>query len=327
MKVKFNHFKTTLTFLIFTFINVLVIYLVFKSINQEIQEKSKSFSTNQKVFYSKIDKYESLLDSLNSKLNLIDETLGKIHDDIKMQKNPAMMYSLREKLIFQYPYDMESKFPALIWKAKKKKNDESYDFWIEKHPGFSMEIFDRNDAYILIMYLYKKIPEVIQTYKTLRKKDMEMFFFRFLILFAKGGVYFSESVIFKESIPNWIPENYLSSKIGLIIYIDFFNQKNKKNHSKKRIYKFNKNVFQSKVGHPVLREIIVKIVEKNNSKSKIEDFNFFTTQWNSNILKYLKNSSKFKLNYNFFEKIFINSETSILMNDVLILQKNKIKFN
>lgn len=83
-----------------------------------------------------------------------------------MSKSP-----LRDKLAYQFPYDVETKFPAYIWQTWKH-TPASGDFgenlrpaeasWSEKHPGFIHEVITDQVAVHLLRHLYASVPEVME---------------------------------------------------------------------------------------------------------------------------------------------------------------------
>ena len=91
-------------------------------------------------------------------------------------------------------------------------------------------------------------------------KSFKNGFFRYLILFAKGGVYADIDTFPIQPIPNWIPENVSPLDIGLIVGVESdSNSPNWRSESVRRL-QLGQFVMQSKPGHPILREIIAQIV-------------------------------------------------------------------
>src|SRR3954462_592069 len=94
--------------------------------------------------------------------------------------------TLYDKLAYQFPYDVESKFPAYIWQTWKY-TPASGDFadslrpaeasWTEKHPTFVHEVITDNLAVHLIRHLYASVPSVIEAYDALPLPILKADFF------------------------------------------------------------------------------------------------------------------------------------------------------
>ncbi|ODV81846.1 glycosyltransferase family 32 protein [Suhomyces tanzawaensis NRRL Y-17324] len=224
------------------------------------------------------DEFLTKLEKMNSKFfQLQDERLKKLErqnelllEQIKLLKNPPQQSSLREKLVYLYPYDPTVKFPAYIWQTwKHGLNDERFDElyregesqWAWKNPGFVHELFNDDTSHTMIKHLFKQIPEVIEAFESLPEVILRMDFFRYLILFAKGGVYSDIDTYPLQPIPNWIPENVLPDELGMIISIDTDSSSPDWKSESVRRLQFCQFVIQAKPGHPILREIIANIVE------------------------------------------------------------------
>ena len=83
---------------------------------------------------------------------------------------------LKDKLAYQFPYDVETKFPAYIWQTWKytpASGDFGENFrpaeasWSEKHPGFIHEVITDQVAVHLLRHLYTSVPEVLEAYNAL----------------------------------------------------------------------------------------------------------------------------------------------------------------
>ena len=183
----------------------------------------------------------------------------------------------RERLLFVYPYDSSVRFPAYIWQSwKHGLNDERFNEkyregesqWAWKNPGFVHELFNDDTAHTMIKFLYHQIPEVLEAYEAMPEVILRMDFFRYLILFAKGGVYADIDTYPLQPIPNWIPENVSPDELGMIVSIETdSNSPNWRTESVRRL-QFAQFVIQAKPGHPILREIIAQIIERTLQKRK-----------------------------------------------------------
>lgn len=232
----------------------------------------------QDEFLKKLEKLNKKLLSKQEELLLsLQEQNLQILQELKTMKVPSASLSIRDKLVYCFPYDPSVKFPAYIWQSwKHGLNDERFDKkyregelqWAWKNPGFVHELFNDDTSHTMIKYLYNQIPEVIETYESLPEVILRMDFFRYLILFARGGVYADIDTYPLQPIPNWIPENVSPNELGMIISIETdSNLANWKLESVRRL-QFGQFVLQSKPGHPILREIIAEIVETTLSKKR-----------------------------------------------------------
>lgn len=232
---------------------------------------------NQDEFLVRIDKMnQKLLQEQELRLGKLEKIQQQILSEIKALKTPPPRASIRDKLVFVYPYDPTVKFPAYIWQAWKfglnddrfeEKYREGETQWAHKNPGFVHELFNDDTAHTIIKYLYHQIPEIEETYIKLPEVILKMDFFRYLILYAKGGVYADIDTYPLQPIPNWIPDNVSPNELGMIFAIETdSNSPNWKQEVHRRL-QFGQFVIQSKPGHPILREVIARIVESTTIKS------------------------------------------------------------
>lgn len=223
---------------------------------------------------------EKLLEQQEKRLSQLEEDKSKLERQLNELKKPSPDLTLREKLAFVYPYDQNQKFPAYIWQTwKYGLNDDKFDKeykrgeeqWAIKNPGFVHEFFNDDTSNAIIRYLYMGIPEVVRVYNALPHVLLRADFFRYLILFAKGGVYADVDTNPLQPIPNWIPENVDPSELGMIIGIESDPiDKDWRKYYTRRL-QFANWVVQAKPGHPILREIIAAITDITLDKMRDGD--------------------------------------------------------
>lgn len=180
-----------------------------------------------------------------------------------------------EKLAYQYPYDVETKFPAFIWQTwKTTPADAGFDFrdqeasWTELHPGFIHEVITDQVAVHLLRLLYASVPEVLEAYHALPQAVLKADFFRYLILYARGGIYTDIDTYAIQSALSWIPPTVPQTSIGLVIGIEADpNRPDWADWYSRRI-QFCQWTIQAKPGHPVLRDIIVRITKETLKRKK-----------------------------------------------------------
>lgn len=183
--------------------------------------------------------------------------------------------SLYDKLAYQFPYDVESKFPAYIWQTWKwTPAHGEFEFreqeatWTEQHPGFIHEVITDQTAVHLLRLLYASVPEVLEAYEALPLPVLKADFFRYLILLARGGIYSDIDTFAIRSAVEWIPESVPREAIGLVIGIEADPDRPDWKDWYSRRIQFCQWTIQSKPGHPVLREIVSRITAQTLKRKR-----------------------------------------------------------
>ncbi|PGH12315.1 hypothetical protein AJ79_04381 [Helicocarpus griseus UAMH5409] len=222
---------------------------------------------------------------------------------------------LRERLRYQFPYDMKSKFPAYIWQTwKYTPASASFDeklrpyeaSWTEWHPTFVHEVITDEAVDPLLRYLFAAFPEILEAYHSLPLPVLKADFFRYLILLARGGIYSDIDTYVLKPAADWIPRHVDRSTIGLIVGIEADPDREDWYKWYSRRVQFCQWTIQSKPGHPVLRDVVATITEetlrmkkagilttKKMDKSIVE----FTgpAVWTDAIFRYFNNPQYFEL--------------------------------
>lgn len=179
--------------------------------------------------------------------------------------------SLRDKLAYQFPYDLETKFPAYIWQTWKYTPssgdfDESFRpaeaSWSEQHPGFVHEVITDTVALHLMRYLYAGVPEVLQAYEAMPMPILKADFFRYLVLLARGGIYSDIDTYALKSALEWIPAGVPHEAVGLVVGIEADPDREDWAMWYSRRIQFCQWTIQAKAGHPVLREVVARITQE-----------------------------------------------------------------
>ena len=248
--------------------------------------------------------------------------------------------SLREQLQYQYPYDLEGKFPAYIWQTWKytPASGEFADSfrgaeasWTEKHPGFVHEVVTDEAAVYLMRHLYASVPEVVEAYKALPLPVLKADFFRYLILLARGGIYSDIDTTALQSTTEWLPKEVPRSSVGLIVGIEADADRPDWDKWFSRRVQFCQWTIQAKPGHPVLRDIVATITQdtlrmkkqgilrnKKMDKSIVE----FTgpAVFTDAVFRYLNNPEFFKMDgKNITWEAFTGIEAPKKVGDVIVL--------
>ncbi|KAF2014659.1 glycosyltransferase family 32 protein [Aaosphaeria arxii CBS 175.79] len=178
---------------------------------------------------------------------------------------------LKEQLEYQFPYDVESKFPAYIWQTWKytpsqgefkEEFREAEASWTLMHPTFVHEVITDNVAVHLIRHLYASVPEVLEAYNSLPLPVLKADFFRYLILLARGGIYSDIDTAALKSAADWIPSEVPSDSYGMVIGIEADPDRPDWADWYSRRIQFCQWTIQSKPGHPVLIDVVANITHE-----------------------------------------------------------------
>lgn len=176
---------------------------------------------------------------------------------------------LRDQLAHQYPYALETKFPAYIWQTwKTTPNRGKFDFreqeasWTELHPGFVHEVITDDVAVALLRLLYAGVPDVLEAYRALPLAVLKADFFRYLILFARGGIYTDIDTYAIRSAIEWVPPSIPREHVGLVVGIEADPDREDWADWYSRRIQFCQWTIQAKPGHPALRETIARLTEE-----------------------------------------------------------------
>ncbi|KAM0273925.1 hypothetical protein ACHAQH_008129 [Verticillium albo-atrum] len=246
---------------------------------------------------------------------------------------------LYEKLAYQYPYDVETKFPAYVWQTwKTTPQDSKFQFreqeasWSEQHPGFIHEVITDSVAVNLLRLLYASVPEVLEAYDALPLPVLKADFFRYLILLARGGIYSDIDTYAIRSALDWVPDRIPTTSIGLVIGIEADPDRPDWHDWYSRRIQFCQWTIQSKPGHPVLRDIVTRITQetlkraKAGQLSKVMDDNVveFTgpAVWTDTVFDYLNDARYFDMSNSkgaIDWRNFTGMEQSKKVGDVVVL--------
>ncbi|KAK3987436.1 hypothetical protein QBC44DRAFT_343979 [Cladorrhinum sp. PSN332] len=247
--------------------------------------------------------------------------------------------TLYEKLAYQFPYDVETKFPAYIWQTWKwTPAHGEFEFreqeatWTEQHPGFTHEVITDQTAVHLLRLLYASVPEVLEAYEALPLPVLKADFFRYLILLARGGIYSDIDTYAIRSALEWIPDSVPHSQVGLVIGIEADPDRPDWKDWYSRRIQFCQWTIQSKPGHPVLREVVSRITKETlkykraGSIKDIIDKNVieFTgpALWTDIIFEYFNDARYFDMSHSAGAidwKNFTGMETPRRVGDAIVL--------
>lgn len=237
---------------------------------------------------------------------------------VKVSGQQALMTggggTLKEQLAYQFPYDVEAKFPAYIWQTWKvtpASGEFAEDLrpaeasWTEKHPTFVHEVVTDHAAVHLLRYLYASVPVVMEAYQALPLPVMKADFFRYLILLARGGIYSDIDTAAIKAAYDWVPESIPRSTFGLVIGIEADPDRQDWAKWYSRRIQFCQWTIQAKPGHPVLVDIVANITEETlrrkkagtlsaSGKSVVESTG--PALWTDRVFEYLNSGDYFDMN-------------------------------
>lgn len=261
--------------------------LVFSENNRKLDE-----------FYQRMEKAQAqFMKAQEARLAALERQNDAILEQLLALKVPPVSMSVRDKLLYMFPYDHKAKFPGYIWQLwKHGLNDDRFDEtykegqaqWAFKNPGFVHELFNDDTSYAMVKHIYLYVPEVIEAYELLPEVILRMDFFRYLILFARGGVYADVDTMPLQPVPNWIPENVSPTELGLIIAVGTDSTSAHWRLVTHRRLEFGQFIIQSKPGHPILREMIAQITEETLRRKNLADDMSLSGSPNEKLLEILR---------------------------------------
>ncbi|KXX76067.1 Initiation-specific alpha-1,6-mannosyltransferase [Madurella mycetomatis] len=247
--------------------------------------------------------------------------------------------TLYEKLAYQFPYDVEVKFPAYIWQTWKWTPAQGeFNFreqeatWTEQHPGFIHEVITDQVAVHLLRLLYASVPEVLEAYEALPLPVLKADFFRYLILLARGGIYSDIDTYAIRSALDWIPDSVPRDTVGLVIGIEADPDRPDWKDWYSRRIQFCQWTIQSKPGHPILREVVTRITDQTLKLKRAGSLNNINDRkvieftgpalWTDIIFEYFNDERYFDMTHStgpIDYRNFTGMETSKRVGDVIVL--------
>ncbi|KAH3686008.1 hypothetical protein WICPIJ_003008 [Wickerhamomyces pijperi] len=182
--------------------------------------------------------------------------------------------TLRQQLHFQFPYDPNSDFPKQIWQTWKydlsspkfkPKFIKYVRQWQDTNQDHRHNLLSDEQAFKLIDTLYSTVPSVLKAFHAMPKSILKADFFRYLILFARGGIYADIDTMSLKPVDTWVTSNSTiydqRNTAGLVIGVEADPDREDWNVYYAKRVQFCQWTIMSKVGHPALGELIAKITE------------------------------------------------------------------
>lgn len=237
--------------------------------------------------------YPSIINNTLKSINMLNEAeqvLGKT-DPISViqstiasskQKESSDSYvpeystgDLRTRLAKKYPYDRDSTIPQEVWQTWKEPVEKIsnvnllkyIDSW-ESQKDFNYHLVTDDKIESTITEMYVEFPEILDTLQKLPKNILKFDFLRYLILFAKGGIYSDIDTANLQPLEKWIDNPEESAKyfdqvanVGFVVGIEGDYDRADWKYKTARRLQFCQWTFKSKIGHPILAELIYSIVQ------------------------------------------------------------------
>lgn len=191
------------------------------------------------------------------------------------------MATLRQQLAFQHQYLPEKPFPKHIWQTWKvgvghpefpDRYRRCSATWGEKNPTYFHHVIADAQCNELVETMYLGVPDVVEAWKAMPKSILKADFFRYLILFARGGVYSDVDTTGLKPIDTWasglLEIDGESNTAGLVVGIEADPDRPDWADWYARRIQFCQWTIQAKVGHPMLRELIARITEITLTRKK-----------------------------------------------------------
>ncbi|KAI5961661.1 uncharacterized protein KGF55_003978 [Candida pseudojiufengensis] len=256
--------------------------------------------------------------------------------------------ALSKKLAKQFTYNTKHIIPRILWQTYKVDlNDQSmhekykiyHNTFTNESPNHQFHVLSDQQCDELIARLYKDFPDILKAYNVLPRIILKADFFRYLILFAEGGIYSDIDTVSLKPLKDWpsYQEKYLNKTINIGLTVGVEADPNREDWADwyARPLQFCQWTFQSQKGHPMLRELITNItITTLNRESTGQLKAVFDTKDPKNdilnwtgpgiftdyIFNYLNSMFKRKNDVNFFDlQFFTGMKQPIVINDVMIL--------
>lgn len=303
--------------------------------------------------------YKSKTETSSNKLKLLREL--EQHKNWKTEgfsfqpNNKARLpqeSTLRQQLAYQFPYEPSKPFEKFIWQTwKVGLNDETFpanyksyqQSWDDKNPDYKHYVLPDEECHELIDKLYTPVPDVAKAYKLMPKSILKADFFRYLILFARGGVYSDIDTECVKPIDTWATlDKTIGDKAniaGLVVGIEADPDRPDWHDWYARRIQFCQWTIQSKKGHPMLRDLVAKITELTLDRSSKGNLNKVLGKdaggdimdwtgpgiWTDSVFAYMNNVLQSEENFKTRKydeiitwELFTGMEVPIAVDDVLV---------
>ena len=244
-----------------------------------LPRSSLQFSVLRAVVPNSVRLQQALERSPNCK------TKGINFQSIKQSRDPYLP-RLATELSVEFPYRPEKRFPHNIWQTWKVPLDdpkfpqeyaENQETWNTMNPSYRHYLLSDAQSEMIVKQLYQNVPDVVEAWNVMPKSILKADFFRYLILYARGGVYSDIDTRALKPVAMWFSSReYIYDKVntaGLVVGIEADPDRPDWNEWYARRIQFCQWTIQAKKGHPMLRDLIVKITELTLDKKRAGKLN------------------------------------------------------
>ncbi|XBW36097.1 hypothetical protein QEN19_001673 [Hanseniaspora menglaensis] len=256
-----------------------------------------------------------------------------IYEPLTPSKLLSEQYDLRNLMDLEFPYDPMSSTPKFIWQTYKTHPETDKDFkaeyrsfmksWKKKlkynpfmdfnFPVNGLQFSDTKNNEWTYYYMsdedvegfvertFKNLEPIVWAFKEMPASILKADFFRYLIIYARGGIYSDVDTILMKSLPEWpgnnyhflkdivsnqedrvsyskpegenkLPDSYeMINTPGLVLGIEADPDRADWADYYARRIQFCQWTIQSKPGHPVLRELILNITATTLASTKLKN--------------------------------------------------------
>lgn len=182
---------------------------------------------------------------------------------------------LEAELTAAFPYSPLKPFPRLIWQTWKVGLDlpkfprqflKTARRWRDNNEGWLYELVPDDRCVSFVERLYRDVPEVVEAYHAMPTAILKADFFRYLILYARGGVYTDVDTALLKPIDVWpsmlgdpLLDPSGSQTVGMAIGIEADPDKPDWHKWYARRLQFCQWTIQAKPGHPMLAMLVSHI--------------------------------------------------------------------
>lgn len=194
---------------------------------------------------------------------------------------PRLTSLIHEQLSAAFPYEPEKGFQKNIWQTWKVGLDHEtfphtyrkwHDQWDAGNGEYGHYLISDPQCDIMVDKLYAKVPGVREAWNAMPKSILKADFFRYLILFAKGGVYSDIDTRGLKPIDSWVSHNATlwgkPNIAGLVVGIEADPDRPDWHDWYARRIQFCQWTIMAKRGHPMLLNLIAKIATLTLDRKK-----------------------------------------------------------
>jgi len=186
--------------------------------------------------------------------------------------------NIRQRLAEYVPYNPNARYKRNLIQTWHTRNDPKthgyFVSWDEHLNDFNHILYLNNDTEIeYVRSFTNRLQDVTRTYfDLLNLRILRSDYFKYLAVWRQGGIWADMDTFVQQPFNNWLtgvafnptevrPVEELERRIGMVVGIEYWGPAEHLPHDHHH-WQFATYVFGAKQGHPVLLELIARIVEK-----------------------------------------------------------------